>query len=348
MKRPLSLGLLLSALALVACGGAPSARSTIGDLFEGPEIGAARERAPDLLALAESARDEADAAWRAGQEAAAQDHETRARLLVGAAIAEADRVALDVRRQEAEAREEAAVAQANRDDAQRAELTRAQSRQLAADVALQEGRSALAQAERDEVRRARRHAPQTKQAHRIAATALARRARMTVAAARAMGAPETELMALLTSLEARPTNPTEALALADRVHSEALGLLGGARSSRGRATAAELRSLVEAARAAGFEVRSLPRGVVLSDRALPGRGALSTGRATRLADIVRAHPHGEVLLQAPDARTASRFEAVQRFLADAPGVDPARLRAATVEGDAQIVFVAYGTPGGAP
>lgn len=334
---------------LVGCGGAPAAHSTIGDLFDGPDVGAARERAPDLLALAESSRDEADAAWRAGDEAAAQDHETRARLLVGAAIAEADRVVLDAQRRDAEAREEAAVARMNQHEAERAELTAAQSRQLAAEVALREARGALERAERDEVRRARRRAPQTKQAHRIAATALTRRAHMTLAAARAMGATEGQVSALLTALDGPPGDPTEALALADRVHSDALALLGAARSARGeRPTADEVRSLVDAAAAAGFEVRSLPRGVVLEDSALLGRRGVDAGRAGRLADVLRAHPHGEVLLQTSDARTAARFEAVRRSLAEAPGVDGDRLRVATVEGDGglEIVFVAYGAPGG--
>ena len=76
----------------VACAAPAANPSGPGDPFTAAAALEAAERAPDFFARAERARADAD---RASGAAAAADHRTRARLLLEAAIAEAQRIELD-------------------------------------------------------------------------------------------------------------------------------------------------------------------------------------------------------------------------------------------------------------
>ena len=82
---------LIAAL-LVGCGGGPRPSQPLRTRLAADESAAARERAPELAAQVEAALDDADAAAAAGSPEAADDHLTRARLLLEAAQAEAARI----------------------------------------------------------------------------------------------------------------------------------------------------------------------------------------------------------------------------------------------------------------
>src|SRR5688572_14244282 len=103
-------------MALVGCGGATPSSAILVEAFGAPEARLARERAPDVFAAAERAREAAVRAEDRGDGDAAADHSTRARLLLAAAVAESDRIDLEERRLGAERREQRAFEAARRDE----------------------------------------------------------------------------------------------------------------------------------------------------------------------------------------------------------------------------------------
>lgn len=356
------------ALTLAACGpGAPRASAPLRARLAASESAPARERAPDLVARVEAALDEADAAERAGDPAAAADHATRARLFLEAALAEAARLEDETERANVEAQIATLLAQARRDEEAREAIDRRLARDAAASAAREEALAALALAESDEARPARRRRLSLEEAAdlRRAAAALRARARLTAAAAVALGADEATLTAAneaLAASEAATGDPTQAVSHADRAHREALRALGVARTAAEGPGPDGAATLAEAARAEGFEVVALSEGTGVEVAGLfagaspaPSRGA--SARLARLAALVAAHPHGPIQVQAQvtqqghaaDALAARRAEAVRRALVEA-GADAERLGAQAIptalRGDeaverVRLLFVAY-------
>lgn len=320
------------ALALLGCGGA-AATLELGPLFEEDALEAARADAPDLVARAEHARADAEAAEEAGDEAAAQDWATRARLLAEAASVEAERVRMDRARLEAVRAEEEATREAARAEAARAELEAAERRAQARAVAEAQMRAAFARAEEDERRRARRRQASVDRGHREAAAALRGRATLVLAAARAMGAPTEEADAIAARIEAAAGSEPEALVqAADAAHAEALALLGRMRAERPVGPEART-ALIEALGERGLEPSAEESGLVVRGAWMRGRRP-DPGRVSTLAELLAAHPHGPVELRGPGA---DRLEAA---LVEA-GVDADRLRTGPREGDLRVVFLAY-------
>jgi len=321
-------------LVILGCGAASSGGALRG-MPEPESLATAREDAPDLVVAGDRARARAEEALAAADDDAAEDHATRARLLYDAAVVEAERVAMERARLELEMEIEAQTVAAADAERARAEVDAERGRLRAAEVAEDQARMAFAQAERDEERRARRRRSETNVAHRQASNALFARARLVLAAARAMGADEAAVAEVQAQLEAE-RDPTESVAAADAAHRAALVLLGEARAAHPVTDEARA-SLRAAALERELEVEMLPTGLAVRGDVMVGR-RVSPGRASALAQLVIAHPHGPVQVHG-SARERRALIAALR----AREVEAARL----VEGDGsrlELVFVGYGPP----
>lgn len=322
-RAPQSLFLTLCAL-LVACGTSAS-RGTVdlAPFFQADGVEDARREAPDLIAAAELAREEAERADASGDSDAASDHATRARLLIDAAVAEAERVRLDRERLALLEEAEAALAEARALELAREEITARTRREAAAEIARAQMQNALAAAEHLESRGRRHRGPEVDRTRREAAIALETRTRLSVAAARALGASDEDLAPFEVETT-RPSDPAAWLTQADDAHRRALALLGRVRATH--PVGPEIvSSLVEAARERSLAPTSTPEGLVLAD---------PSDRA--LLDLARAFPHGLLMLRGRGAT------ARQRRLARELGDAGERFAAEDGAADPDVVFTAYG------
>jgi len=198
-------GIALLVLALSACGGASRPTDTLAHDFD--TASDLRGASPDLMTQADQAREAMAQAEAAGDDAAAADERTRARLLLEAAQTHASTLELSAAQRAAQTREDAAITEAVRLENEREALAHALARDLAGDLARQQAREAFAQAEQDEARRTARNAGPVANARRRAADALRVRARLVLAAAEVMGAPTDEVVAARTVLAAEVSDP---------------------------------------------------------------------------------------------------------------------------------------------
>ncbi len=314
-------------LLLAGCGGAPTAGMRLA--FEEADVARA-ERAPDLLARAREARDRAEAAAAAGDEDAAADHSTEARLWLRAALVEVDRLELEAARLDDEREEETVARRLAQTQSERRAREATLGRERAAAVAREQMELAFQAAEARETRRQDPNAIEPL----AAARAFLDRARLLTAAARALGAPAESAAALLATLEAAPTtrDGSQALREALGLHRQALTLLGQARAES-PVTPAVVASLVESAKERGLEVSLTPDGAFVS---------LDRSDVSKMADLIREFPHGPVRLQ---GRGARRFQAA---LGREEGVRRARLSSDEAAGELSAQLPAYGTPSGLP
>ncbi len=315
---------LLSVL-LIACGGAPTAGVRVA--FEEADVARA-ERAPDLLARAREARDRAERAAADGDEEAAADYATEARLWLRAALVEADRLALEAARLETE-REEAQVAERLAEaQAQHRAQSAAIGRERAAAVAREQMELAFTAAE---VRETRRRDPNAMDPL-AAARAFLDRSRLLVAAAKALGATETG--ELLDALDAAPTtrDGNRALAEALELHRRALSLLGQARADS-PVDAAVVASLVESAEERGLTVSLTPDGAFVS---------FGRSEASKVADLLRQFPHGPARIAGRGARR------IERALGREADLDADRLSSDEGPGALSLQLPAYGSGAGLP
>ncbi len=358
--------LAVTALLLVACGGAPRASGELRERLRSGAAAGAHERAPELVAQVERALDDADEAERDGDAPATADHVTRARLLFEAAVAEAARVEDETERAHIESEIATILARARRDEAARETISAGLSRRASARAAREEVARALEQASRDEARPLRRRRVSLEEAQdlRRAAAALRARARLAMAAARALAADDEALAEANAALDAsdRAENPLGALSHADRAHYAALRALGVARASLEGPGDDGPSTLAEAARAEGLSVVSLPEGLAIEGGGVFNGASASVARRAadtveRLASLIAAHPHGPVLVQAQvaqqgrvgDSLAERRAVALRRALVTR-GADEERLTAQPVptalRGEhpvarVRLVFVAY-------
>lgn len=278
------------------CGGSTHTSARLERTFAQEEVQAVRAQAPDLLAAAERARQQAEEAEARGDDDAAADHATRARLLLGAAVAEAKRLRLEAERVEAEREArtlEARALQAERDREEVAQRTR---RALAAQVAREQAERAFAAAEEAEARRFR-YGARARARYREAAEVLRERARLVTAAAMTLGTPSNGNAiarvedALATSEAA--DDPAQGLVAAERAFRAALRTLGVARAQRDGPTPEEVQSLVRTASEMGLDVDRADRGIRLAP---PGR-RWDKRALQHLASLLAAHPHGPVRVE---------------------------------------------------
>ncbi|MCB9613586.1 MAG: hypothetical protein H6721_28165 [Sandaracinus sp.] len=289
MKRLVLLTLVLSACA------SPGRRATVDlvPFFEAEGVAEARRDAPDLVAAADLAREDAERAAEEGDGKAADDHATRARLWLDAALVEAERIRLDRERRAILEEAEAAAAEADALEAERVAIAARARHEAAAEVARVQMQAAFAAAERLEERGRRHRGPDVDRTRRDAAIALEARTQLLVAAARALGATDEEL-APLEATPTPPTDPAARLAAADARHREASAVLGRRRATLPVGPEA-VASLVEAAREHGLEPVMTPEGLVL-----PGASDHV------LVDLATAFPHGPVVLRGRGAAARAR------------------------------------------
>jgi hypothetical protein len=336
----------------LGCASGPQPSSHLARAFDHEGAAAARAHAPDLMAAAERAREQAVEAEGRGDLEAANDHATRARLLLAAAVSEGQRVQLEEARvaQEREARLlEARALEAERAREEAAQETR---RELAAQVARAQAGKAFEAAEEAEARRFRRGA-EAQARYREAAAFLRDRARLVASAAVALGAsaeqgPVREVEGAVATSEAAK-DPVQAVIAAEGALHAALRALGAARARREGPTDAEVGSLVQTATEMGLVVERSERGVRLS----PPQRTWAPGHVKRLAALLEAHPHGPVRVEghlggsggaatrAAEARAKALAAALGRQGIDAErlqvGVGPASAGAA----DVAVLWLAY-------
>lgn len=318
--------LCLVALA-VGCGGSVQVTT---DLVPELELDAARREAPDLVRAAEAARDEARAAAEAGDEDAARDHATIARLYAEAAVTEAERAQMERDRVDALHQMEEDARVAAELDATRDALEREERRQAAVAIARAQMQAAFEQAEQDEPRRHRRRATALQGARASAARAFAERTRLLLAAAEEL-APQRdpEIERVRAALDAMP-DPLTAQHLGDvrALHEDAAAALGRARAAA-PVSPLTLASLREAATERGLEPAATEGGTELRAAEVEGRLRLA-----RLVPLLVAFPHGQIVLRG--ARARAQASALRRELRT-----PGRLRVEAGEGATIVVLTGY-------
>ena len=323
-------------LVLTACA-ARQTQPTSDALFASPAAELAKELAPDLHRSAETAWFTADQAERDGDEQAAGDFRTEARLWLAAAATEAGRVELDRRRIELQAEEERWAKQLARDQAAAGIVARDITRYAARSVALKE---------------AERLSPVSDggSTEEIAA-ALLTRVRLNLALAEALGAEQGELHPLderANSIEQRyPKSAKRAEALL--LETEAL--IGDMRAEWPEPLPGAAAELIETALVTGFAAdRTNTSVIVRSERFFTASGRVSSATVRRFHGLLRAFPHGPVACQVavPELRSrvwarrvASLVERLGRM------DDPGRVSTGMVVTDAlgagtvQCTFAAY-------
>jgi hypothetical protein len=320
----------------------------------------ARQLAPDLYARAERAWQDAK---RAGEPDSAADHEARARLLLAAAVAEAERIVLERAASAAEARATRAQQQRAQLERERVELEQAAERDRAAQSGRADAARVFQRLETREQEHSARGAVEREAQRARDAEVVRRHALLMLAAADALGLERqrSDRLAQTIAIAEHAANGTALLAAARAALAEAERALGDARKARGTTpTQAESAALIALAQERGLEAQASPRGVVVALDSLFVAGsaqptALGKFRLEQSAALVRAHPHGAVEIEVPaggtdsaGARSLARARADQIAHALRGATDAGRLQVrfpSTVERSAehaQLVFAAYG------
>jgi hypothetical protein len=332
--------LMLGVLASSSACGERAARSELPALqFARADVVAAQRGAPDLYARAEQARKLALAADDADEQA---DHAQRARLWLEAAVTEARRIEQARATGAAEARIAAAEAQRVAAERERSELEEAARREAEA----QRTRDALVQAFAlaDSDALGGRARDRKLDAERVrAADVLAARAKLTLAAAVALGLDSKRSEALAAGSAARrtPRSAFERLAAARVALEQAESALGEARAAQPGPSDRERAALIELAALRGLVAQATDRGVVIAIDQVSATGAsLATdGKRTSLAlaDVLRSHLRGPVQLQVGTAAgEAARAAKLKAALA---GVAQDRLQVVTAAAGAPLALV---------
>ena len=333
MRSPLGVGVYL---VLTGCA-AQQTPPTSNTLFVSPSAELAKELAPDLHRNAETAWSTADKAERDGDEQAAGDFRTEARLWLAAAVTEARRVELDRRGIELQGEEERWAKQLARDQAAAGIVAQDITRYVARSVALKE---------------AERLSPVSDggSTEEIAA-ALLTRVRLNLALAEALGAEEGELHALderanlIERNYPRSAKRAETLLLATEV------LIGDMRAKWPEPLPGAAAELIGTALATGFTAdRTNTSVIVRSERFFTASGRVSQATVKRFHGLLRAFPHGPVACQVAVPELRSRVWARRvALLVERLGRmdDPGRVSTGMVVTDAlgagtvQCTFAAY-------
>lgn len=336
---------LLLAFLLSACGGGESPRETmLRQTMASTDVQRAREHAPDLVAQAERAHEQARAFERDGNLRAADDEETRARLLLAAALAETDRAISDEQRVIIENETSAQTQQAEHDEQERVEIEHENARMAASVAAREELARALDQATREEPRR--RNLVSSSTAGSIAAaSAFARQAELDLATAIAIGAPAESAdaaRAALTRFRAASASSSERIHAAAEARVAALEALGRARAILPAPSQETIASLVEMAGRFGVAGSMTPRGFVVENV-----GNAARARIVELATAFATGPLVIELRSPPNDRAAVRLADAFVDQLSAAGIARNRMTVITnsAEGQASssiaVVFSAY-------
>jgi hypothetical protein len=349
-------------LVVLICAGCAAARSrrpteALSLAFASDDAKRARAAAPDLYARAERAQQDARHA-RGDSERA--DHETRARLLLEAAIAEADRIAAERGAAEAEARAARALERRAELEQRRIALEQAVTREASARNARTEAEHAFQQVDLDQQKRG--ETPAQRETIRAQAAELLRgRARLTLAAASALGLSPAQSAAIEQTI-ARAEHAGAGLALLSAARAalvESERALGDARKALGAPRSAQTASLLEMGAERGLAPQASARGVAVALDAMFAASSAEPTRAGRarleqIAALASAYPSGAIAiegLRAPTAQAAvqqlARARATRIKSELAKATDAARLELAQAPTDdhgrdhPQVVFSAY-------
>lgn len=337
MYRPT---LLLFAVAITACAGSQSAR-TSDVLFATPEAELALEYAPDLYARAESAWVHASDAQGRKDEQAADDYRTESRLWLAAAVTEAERVQLDRRRAELQSEEEHWAKQLARDQEASAAVARDISRLEANAIALRE---------------AERLAALTKSTTVSAATldAVLTRVQLNLALAEALGATDEQLLPLRERANFVTGRRPNSARVAESLLRDSEILIGRMRADWPEPRPGASTALVETASVTGFAADRLGSAVLIrSERFFGLNGQVSNATIRRFIGLLEAFPHGPVACQVAVPELSSRVwarrvaELVERF---GRMENPERVSTSMVAtesmsaGTVQCTFAAYRAP----
>lgn len=327
-------------LAAMGCAGQQASRTT-DSLFTAPGAELAREQAPDLFMQAETAWAKADDAGRRKNDEAADDHRTEARLWLAAAIAEAERVELDRRREELQLEEERWAKQLARDQQASTLVARDISRYEARAVALREAERLTSLSRRSTLDDATLDAVLT-------------RIRLNLALAEALGAPHEKLSALRDRADVLARRRPRSADTAENLLLQTEALIGETRAQWPEPLPGASTELVETARVTGFEADRTGTGVVVrSQRFFTSGGHVSAATVKRFLGLVAAFPHGPVACQVavpePQSRVWARRVAqlVERLRRTD---DPSRVSTSIVAtrslgaGAVQCTFLAYRQP----
>lgn len=332
--------LLLFAVAISACAGSQSAR-TSDLLFATPEAELARQHAPDLYARAESAWVHATDAQNRKDEQAADDYRTESRLWLAGAVAEAERVQLDRRRAELQSEEERWAKQLARDQKATAAVARDISRHEAVAIALRE---------------ADRLAALTESTTVSAATldAVLARVRLNLALAEALGATDEQLLPLRERADFVTRKRPNSARIAESLLRDSEILIGQTRADWPEPRPGASTALVKTASVTGFAADRLGSAVLIrSERFFGSNGQVSNATVRRFIGLLKAFPHGPVACQVAVPELSSRVWArrvaqlVERF---GRMEDPGRVSTSMVAtesldaGTVQCTFAAYREP----
>lgn len=355
---------LLGATALVGCGGGSTDLRRSAELraHVTSSVGTIRN---DAARRARAALDAAVAAYAQGRGVEGDELASVARAWAETAALEhaVEQHETELAAMEVEAVERAAEARVASSSADESIAERqAQATALAAQDELVR---ALRRAEAEEAspRRARRLSLDSPAQILRFAQVIESRARVLLAAARALGASREPTAAALRALDAiaSASDPLEKLAASDRAYAAAQLALGDARRRAGeRPSDEEIVSLVEALRSEGFEVQRDERGlgarfaeIFRGTDVAPSR----RGELRRLGRLLSAHPFGPVVLvvetasddQRARAQADRRLASLRRALLPEGGREVVPV-AASVGGArgpnvAYVLLAAYVTPG---
>jgi hypothetical protein len=320
---------------------APQATRTSDSLFASPAAELAREYAPDLYEQAQAAWTQAGDAARRGDDEAAEDRRTEARLWLAAAATEAERVQLDRRRAALQREEERWAKQLARDQDASVVVARDISRYEARAVALKEAERLGALSRSPTV---------------SAATldAILTRARFNLALAAALGAGDEQLRPLRERADVVAHRRPESAKAAEALLWRTEALLGEMRVQWPEPAPGAATGLVETALVMGFAADRMGSGVVIrSERFFTQSGQVSSATVKRFHGLLGAFPHGPVACQVavPELRSrvwarrvALLIERLRRM------EDPGRVSTSMVvtqslsAGAVQCTFAAYREP----
>ncbi len=321
---------------LTACA-AQQTPSASDALFASPAADLAKELAPDLHRNAETAWSAADQAERDGDEEAAGDFRTEARLWLAAAATEARRVELDRRRIELQAEEERWAKQLARDQGAAGIVAQDISRYAARSVALKEAERLSPVSDRGST-------------EEIVA-ALLTRVRLNLALAEALGAEKGELHPLDERANSIERRYPKSAKRAETLLLETEALIGDMRAEWPEPLQGAAAELIETALVTGFMAdRTNTSVIVRSERFFTASGRVSSATVKRFHGLLEAFPHGPVACQVavPELRSrvwarrvASLVERLGRM------DDPGRVSTGMVVTDAlgtgtvQCTFAAY-------
>lgn len=281
--------LLLGVLTCLSCAGAR--RHNPQWLFDSPRAAAAEALAPDLFAAAKEAARLAEQQTRRGDTIAAADRRTQSRLLLAAAVVEAERIELEDQRLRLLQEEQDAQDQLEAHQQARIAVSDDIARHKARAIALQEAQRAHQLAESQ----ARGIRTPPKQALSRARAALIERLTLDLAAAEALGAPADKLRTLAARRDELATTTPVRLGEIEHLINQVSALLGQVRSAALQPTFGMTAALMRSAAERGFRVDRLQRGVVVTvERLFSANGRLNTFRVRRLSDLLLAFPHGAV------------------------------------------------------